>query len=105
MKKGLVLLLILLVLAACGQQKKDEPDKEVSGQMGEKTVELTVDPVQKGSSVQFNMSLKNESDRDIEFTFNTSQKFELSVYDENGNEQYRYSKDRMFTQVLSNLLC
>ncbi|AYJ89637.1 BsuPI-related putative proteinase inhibitor [Bacillus safensis] len=100
MKKGLVLLLILLVLAACGQQKKDEPDKEVSGQMGEKTVELTVDPVQKGSSVQFNMSLKNESDRDFEFTFNTSQKFELSVYDENGNEQYRYSKDRMFTQAI-----
>ena len=99
MKKGLVLLLILLFLAACGQQKKDEPDKEVSGQMGEKTVELTVDPVQKGSSVQFNMSLKNESDRDFEFTFNTSQKFELIVYDETGNEKYRFSKDRMFTQA------
>lgn len=58
MKKGLVLFLVLLVLTACGQQKKDEPDKEVSGQMGEKTVVLTVDPVQKGSSVQFHMSLK-----------------------------------------------
>ena len=45
--------------------------------MGEKTVELTVDPVQKGSSVQFNMSLKNESDRDFEFTFNTSQNSSL----------------------------
>ncbi|MGM0757087.1 MAG: BsuPI-related putative proteinase inhibitor [Bacillota bacterium] len=104
MKKGVVLLLVLLVLAACGQQKKDEPNKEVSGQMGEKTVVLTVDPVQKGSSIQFNMSLKNESDRDIEFTFNTSQKFELSVYDENGNEQYRYSKDRMFTQAIQSFV-
>ncbi|MFP3421151.1 BsuPI-related putative proteinase inhibitor [Bacillus sp. SIMBA_154] len=104
MKKGVVLLLVLLVLAACGQQKKDEPNKEVSGQMGEKTVVLTVDPVQKGSLVQFNMSLKNESDRDIEFTFNTSQKFELSVYDENGNEQYRYSKDRMFTQAIQSFV-
>lgn len=104
MKKGLVLLLVLLFLAACGQQKKDEPDKEVSGQMGEKTVVLTVDPVQKGTSVQFNMSLKNESNQDIEFTFNTSQKFELIVYDENGNEKYRYSKDRMFTQAIQSFV-
>lgn len=104
MKKGLVLLLVLLVLAACGQQKKDEPDKEVSGQMGEKTVVLTVDPVQKGTSVQFNMSLKNESNQDIEFTFNTSQKFELIVYDENGNGKYRYSKDRMFTQAIQSFV-
>ncbi|MBL7243129.1 proteinase inhibitor [Bacillus altitudinis] len=72
--------------------------------MGEKTVVLTVDPVQKGSSVQFHMSLKNESDRDIEFTFNTSQKFELSVYDEDGNEKYRYSKDRMFTQAIQSFV-
>ena len=47
---------------------------------------------------------KNESDRDIEFTFNTSQKFELSVYDEDGNEKYRYSKDRMFTQAIQSFV-
>ncbi|WP_353856153.1 BsuPI-related putative proteinase inhibitor [Bacillus sp. Bos-x628] len=104
MKKLLVLLFIPLILAACGSQKNDEPEKEVSGQMGEKTAVLTIDPVQKGASVQFQMSLKNRSDHDIEFTFNTSQKFELRVYDENGNEKYRYSKDRMFTQAIQSFV-
>ncbi|MGE6630948.1 BsuPI-related putative proteinase inhibitor [Bacillus sp. NPDC077027] len=104
MKKLLVLLLVPLILAACGTKKDDIPDKEVSLGMGEKTVQLTIKPVQKDRSVQFDMSLKNDSDRDIEFTFNTSQKFELSVYDENGTEKYRYSKDRMFTQAIQSFV-
>ncbi|MFS0655954.1 BsuPI-related putative proteinase inhibitor [Bacillus sp. 179-C3.3 HS] len=104
MKKAVMLLLVLFVLSACGQQKRDEPNKEVSGQMEEKTVVLSVDPVQKDASVQFHMSLHNRSETDVTFTFNTSQKFELIVYDETGNEKYRFSKDRMFTQAIQSFV-
>ncbi|AUZ28651.1 proteinase inhibitor [Bacillus subtilis] len=71
--------------------------------MENQEVVLSVDAIQEPEQIKFNMSLKNQSERAVEFQFSTGQKFELVVYDSEHKERYRYSKDKMFTQAFQNL--
>ncbi|MCY7950626.1 intracellular proteinase inhibitor [Bacillus inaquosorum] len=71
--------------------------------MENQEVVLSVDAIQEPEQIKFNMSLKNQSERAVEFQFSTGQKFELVVYDSENKERYRYSKDKMFTQAFQNL--
>ncbi|MEN9075978.1 MULTISPECIES: BsuPI-related putative proteinase inhibitor [Bacillus] len=103
MKRLLVMLLPVLLLIGCGKDEQTEPDKEVSGGMENQEVVLSVDAIQEPEQIKFNMSLKNQSERAVEFQFSTGQKFELVVYDSGHKERYRYSKDKMFTQAFQNL--
>lgn len=47
--------------------------------------------------------LKNNSNLTQEYTFNTSQKYDLSLTDEDGNEVYRWSRDKSFLQAIQHL--
>jgi hypothetical protein len=102
-KRLLVMLLPVVLLMGCGKHERTEPDKEVSGGMENQEVVLSVDAIQEPEQIKFNMSLKNQSERSVEFQFSTGQKFELVVYDSDHKERYRYSKDKMFTQAFQNL--
>ena len=42
----------------------------------------------------------NYTEEDIVFYFNTSQRYDFLIEDEEGNEIWRWSKDRMFAMVL-----
>ena len=51
------------------------------------------------NEVQFILGLSNNNEADAEMYFSTGQKYEI-VVTKNGNEVYRYSNDRMFTEAL-----
>ncbi|MCY9371697.1 BsuPI-related putative proteinase inhibitor [Bacillus haynesii] len=67
------------------------------------SVTLTVEPVQKQGEIEFRMSVVNHTDDTAEFEFSSGQKFELIVSDKEGNERYRYSKGKMFTQAFQTM--
>lgn len=78
MKRLLVMLLPVLLLIGCGKDEQTEPDKEVSGGMENQEVVLSIDAIQEPEQIKFNMSLKNQSERAIEFQFSTGQNLNLS---------------------------
>ncbi|ASB90149.1 Intracellular proteinase inhibitor [Bacillus sonorensis] len=97
------MIVLLLFIGGCGQNRESGPVKEVSGEMNNGSVVLTVEPVQKQDEIEFNMSVVNHSDEAVEFEFSSGQKLELIVSDKEGNERYRYSKGKMFTQAFQKM--
>ncbi|UAC49057.1 hypothetical protein K6959_03925 [Bacillus aquiflavi] len=53
--------------------------------------------------IDFELILKNNEKHPISFEFPTSQKYEITLYDQSGQEIYRYSKDRAFLQMIQPL--
>ncbi|EWH23183.1 proteinase inhibitor [Bacillus haynesii] len=97
------MIVMLLFVSGCGQNGDQVPDKEVSGEVDNGSVTLTVEPVQKQGEIEFRMSVVNHTDDTAEFEFSSGQKFELIVSDKEGNERYRYSKGKMFTQAFQSM--
>nr|WP_261383051.1 BsuPI-related putative proteinase inhibitor [Bacillus paralicheniformis]WEZ24554.1 BsuPI-related putative proteinase inhibitor [Bacillus paralicheniformis] len=97
------MIVMLLFVGGCGQNGDQVPDKEVSGEVNNGSVTLTVEPVQKQGEIEFRMSVVNHTDDVAEFEFSSGQKFELIVSDKEGNERYRYSKGKMFTQAFQTM--
>ncbi len=105
MKKWLLFMtLSLLVLTACGSG--DETSGTVSEPAEQKHVEeevklkTTLDVEQQENQLIFTLRLYNESLRDLTLPFGSGQQFEIVVKDEQGEEVYRYSADKMFTMAL-----
>ncbi|KMM57874.1 proteinase inhibitor [Bacillus glycinifermentans] len=98
-----LLTVLLLIVGGCGQNGGSGPAKEVLGEMSNGSVVLTVEPVQKQDGIEFRMSVVNHSDEAVAFEFSSGQKFELIVSDKEGNERYRYSKGKMFTQAFQTM--
>jgi len=53
-----------------------------------------------GESIMMTLKIFNYTEEDIAFHFNTSQRYDFIIEDEEGNEVWRWSKDRMFAMVL-----
>jgi len=53
-----------------------------------------------GEPVIMTLKIFNYTKEDIAFHFNTSQRYDFIIEDEEGNEVWRWSKDRMFAMVL-----
>ncbi|HZD60166.1 MAG TPA: BsuPI-related putative proteinase inhibitor [Anaerolineae bacterium] len=52
-----------------------------------------------GDRLSFELSVENVSSEPRELSFNSGQKFDVWVKDESGREVWRWSHDRMFTQM------
>ena len=50
--------------------------------------------------IKMTLKVFNYTQEDITFHFNTSQRYDFIVEDEEGNEVWSWSKDRMFAMVL-----
>ncbi|MGX1194846.1 BsuPI-related putative proteinase inhibitor [Metabacillus sp. SLBN-84] len=102
--KKLLFITVFLILAGCGQSAEQPQEKEqaeeVSGDMEEKDVELSVETKEESGVVQITMMVKNNSDEEKNFEFSSGQKYEIIITDPNGAEVYKYSKGKMFTQAL-----
>lgn len=51
----------------------------------------------------FVIALKNSSDQDVELTFSSGQQIEIIVTNQQDEEVYKYSNDKMFTEALEML--
>ncbi|WP_191562339.1 BsuPI-related putative proteinase inhibitor [Metabacillus idriensis] len=103
MKKIAAIMFGLLFLVGCGQSSEKDDSEEVSGNVETKEVQFTVDVKESGENVQFEMTLKNNTEEEKNFEFRSGQKYDIIVLDKNGAEVYKYSKGRMFTQAIQYL--
>jgi len=53
-----------------------------------------------GESIKMTLKVFNYTEEDIIFHFNTSQRYDFIIEDVEGNEIWRWSKDRMFAMML-----
>lgn len=119
MKKFWVILLstLLLFLAACtndtepkeanGEEKKDEEKQEMAEQEAEVDMEtltkqITMDATIEttADSASFNFSLENTGEESVILGFTSGQLYEIQVMNEEGENVYTFSADKMFTQEL-----
>jgi len=53
-----------------------------------------------GEPIKVTLEVFNYTQEDIVFHFNTSQRYDFIIEDDEGNEVWRWSQDRMFAMVL-----
>lgn len=53
-----------------------------------------------GEPIKMTLKIFNYIEEDVTFHFNTSQRYDFIIEDEEGNEVWRWSKDMMFAMVL-----
>jgi hypothetical protein len=97
MKKIILILMIILLLPIninCQEEKMDQ-----GSQYG---IVLSTDKgiYQGGENITIKMKLFNYSAEKINFHFNSSQRYDFIIEDEEGNEIWRWSDGRMFAMVL-----
>lgn len=69
----------------------------------QKPFEFEVKPYAGPETLEMEVVLSNTSSYPFAFEFPTSQKYEISINDEKGNEVYTYSKGKAFLQALQTL--
>ena len=65
-------------------------------------VSMTTDKISYsvGEPIKLTVKIFNCNEEDVVFHFNTSKRYDFIIEDEEGNEIWRWSKDRMFGMVL-----
>jgi len=53
-----------------------------------------------GEPIKMTLKIFNYNEENVVFHFNTSQRYDFIIEDEEGNEIWRWSEDKMFTMVL-----
>ncbi len=83
------------------EANKINDDKERTG------MHFTLSPetkeISRGDSFEVKVELKNFTDRTASFTFNTGQKFELELLDEDDSVVFKWSRGQMFTQAIERI--
>jgi len=120
MKKLLVLVMAMLFVAAgCSgtneangkedtnssdntNKNKDETNEEVNLEQLLQQLEMTADVQADADKVDFNFQMKNTGEEAVELTFPSGQQYEVIVKNAEGEEVYRYSKGKAFTEALVN---
>jgi len=82
-------------LVASGNTTSEERNMNYGISMSTDKINYSV-----GESIMMTLKIFNYTEEDIAFHFNTSQRYDFIIEDEEGNEVWRWSKDRMFAMVL-----
>lgn len=100
MRKISVLLLTLCFFATSCQSKEESlPVNQSSGPKEESS--FHVEAAVYEDHTQVKLLLHNQGDQPLSLTFPSSQQFEVIIKRANGEELYRYSKGKMFSQALT----
>jgi len=86
-----------LGLVAYGNTTSEETNMNYGISM---TTDKTNYSVDVGDPIVMTLKIFNYNEEDIVFNFNTSQRYDFIIEDEEGNEIWRWSQDRMFATVL-----
>ena len=84
-----------LWLVAYGNATSDERNMNYGISMMTNKINYSV-----GEPIMIALKIFNYTEEDITFHFNTSQRYDFIIEDEEGNEVWRWSEDKMFTMVL-----
>ncbi|CAM3658805.1 BsuPI-related putative proteinase inhibitor [Mesobacillus zeae] len=93
------ILCLLLAVGAPLLVNGAERGRELAGD-----AHFSVEPTAGPGRATFDLILKNDSNEALVFEFPTSQHYEITVSDPEGNVVYRYSEGKAFAQVIKNLM-
>ncbi|WP_146202439.1 BsuPI-related putative proteinase inhibitor [Gracilibacillus dipsosauri] len=113
MKRIVLLISMIILLTSCGTSDKEETatgetQEEMASEeivMDEETKQLienfkmTAGAEQIEEGIIFTMELQNKNEEDLSLTFSSGQQFEI-LLTKDGENIYRYSEEKMFTQAL-----
>ena len=57
-----------------------------------------------GEVLSFSLEISNTQDKTFKLFFPTSKIYDFAVYDESGKEVYRWSRNKLFTQVITRIV-
>lgn len=100
--RGVLLTLMLVVASACSPSNDAvRPGEDGMSSGMQEDLAATMEVGVRDSEVRFGLHVTNTSDRPIEFTFPTSQRYEFVVRNEAGEEVWRWSEGMAFLQAVS----
>ena len=91
----LVFLSLGLWLTAYGNTTSEERNMNYGISMTTNKMSYTM-----GEPITMTLKIFNYAEEDVVFHFNTSQRYDFIIEDEEGNEIWRWSEGRMFAQML-----
>ena len=109
MKRIIGFLLLIIITSACGNTKpnthSDQQKPEPANGNSENTIvtgriETSLSTEQMGHNVTLVFTIKNQTEQEITFKFNTSQRYDIEINDTSGKVVYRYSDHTFFGQAL-----
>ena len=103
-----VFILVIFFLTGCSLEDRSEaesivPETEVK-EVKNGELDLNVSIYPEKQTIKFIITLINNTDEMKKIEFPTSQKYEIVVTNKKGEEVYRYSKGKMFTQAIETAL-
>lgn len=102
MKKILVFIIAVFVLGGCGAERDVEPvlsSGKEEGNMDTVQGEV-VSRLNEVSPLLFQYQVKNDSGKEITLDFTSSQRFDYSIINSNGEEVFLFSSVSSFLQVI-----
>lgn len=110
LKKGFFILMALLMASGCGADRekvkgssKEEPQVQTKESSVQEKLEITGDVTVASDAAVFDLKAKNVSQEQLSLTFHSGQEFEVVVMDGQGEEVYRYSAGKMFTEAIKTI--
>jgi Intracellular proteinase inhibitor len=106
--RGVFYILVIFFLTGCSLEDRSEaesivPETEVK-EVKNGELDLNVSIYHDKHTIQFIITLKNNTNEMKKVEFPTSQKYEIIIKNKNDKEVYRYSKGKMFTQAIETAL-
>ncbi|WP_394187197.1 BsuPI-related putative proteinase inhibitor [Metabacillus halosaccharovorans] len=99
---------VLSLLTGCASERNgdaEEMNQEVEVQeVMSKELEVDFQVIPLSKETQFIISLTNQSDQLKKLEFHSSQKYEIIVTNDKGEEIFTYSRGKMFSQALETAL-
>ncbi|HJU75340.1 MAG TPA: BsuPI-related putative proteinase inhibitor [Gemmatimonadaceae bacterium] len=95
-------LAVAAVAYACGPRPHASGASERSRSVTGPSIVTSLDVRQQGADVAFTFRIANNAKKKLELIFPTGQRYDLTIVDPNGEEIWRWSAGRMFTQALQN---
>ena len=95
-------LVVAAVAFACGPRSHSSAAPERSRTVTGPSIMTSLDVRQQGADIAFTFRITNNAKKKLELLFPTGQRYDLTIVDSNGEEVWRWSAGRMFTQVLQN---
>jgi uncharacterized protein YcfL len=105
----LTIMLALVLISGCGAKQVSQPvegklgnekQKQVEEKVIKTNLETSLQVRQESDKLVFDISLMNKGNDMVELTFSSGQKYEIVVTNDQGEEVYRFSEGKMFTQAL-----
>lgn len=94
--------LAAVIVYACGPRSHSSEAPERARSVSGPSIVTTLDVRQRGHQLAFTLRVTNNAKKKLELVFPSGQTHEVVVFDAVGEEVWRWSDGRMFTQALQN---